>query len=115
LSKLLKKSPKGGKIRQNGGHETHEFTINPMPSHGGECRIYYKKVFLWEDPMFSGRREDFPILSSKDIQGLVIVSASFSEFSPETLRRGTLLPSLSSPQFRPGIDCLVRPRTPTPR
>jgi hypothetical protein len=35
--------------------------------------------------MVSGRREDFHILSSRDIQGLVIVHPSFSEFTPETL------------------------------
>jgi hypothetical protein len=45
-------------------------------------------VFLWEDPIFSGRREDFPILSSRHIQGLVIAVPSFFEFTPETLRGG---------------------------
>jgi hypothetical protein len=48
-------------------------------------------MFLWEDPMVNGEREDFHTLSSKDIQGLMIVVPSFYEFTPETFRRGTLL------------------------
>jgi hypothetical protein len=85
-------TPAGGKDKEMSSVQRScncKFTINPIPSHGVECKTYSKTMFLWEDPMVSGKREDFPRLSSMDIHGHMIVFTSFSESPPETLSFGT--------------------------
>jgi hypothetical protein len=60
-----------------------------------------REMLFWEDPIVYGEREDFPTRSSKDIQGLMIVSTSFSEFTPVTFGAGRSSPPSHPANYDP--------------